>query len=61
MRMATLGRSPTTSTHRGGPMTPMATVNRHVAAIRPGMVLVAAAIAALALCEAVIHAKETVR
>jgi hypothetical protein len=42
-------------------MTPMATVNRHVAAIRPGMVLVAAAIAALALCEAVIDAKETVR
>jgi hypothetical protein len=42
-------------------MTPMATVNRHEAAIRPGMVLVAAAIAALALCEAVIHAKETGR
>jgi hypothetical protein len=40
-------------------MAPTPTVNRHVAAIRPGMVLVAAAIAALALCEAVIHAKET--
>jgi hypothetical protein len=42
-------------------MTPMAIVSRHVAAIRPGMVLVAAAIAALALREAVTHAKETGR
>jgi hypothetical protein len=42
-------------------MTPMATVNRHVAAVRPWMVLVAAAIAAFALCEAVICAKETGR
>jgi hypothetical protein len=42
-------------------MTPTATVNRHVAAIRPGMVLVAAAIAAFALCEALIHTKETGR
>jgi hypothetical protein len=42
-------------------MTPMATVNRHVAAIRPGMVLVVAAIAALALREAGTHAKETGR
>jgi chorismate synthase len=42
-------------------MTPMATVNRHVPAVRPGMVLVAAAVAALALCEAVIRAKETGR
>jgi hypothetical protein len=41
-------------------MTPMATVNRHVAAVRPGMVLVAA-IAAFALCEAVIRARETGR
>jgi hypothetical protein len=61
MQMATLGRSPTTSTHRGGPIAPMATVNRHVAAIRPGMVLVVAAIAALALREAGTHAKETGR
>lgn len=42
-------------------MTPMATVNRNVAAVRPGMVLVVAAIAAFALCEAVIRAQETGR
>lgn len=41
-------------------MTPMGTVNRPVAAVWPGMVLVAA-IAAFALCEAVTGAKETGR
>jgi hypothetical protein len=42
-------------------MTPMATVNRHVPAVRPAMVLVAAAIAAFVLCDAVIRPKETGR
>jgi hypothetical protein len=42
-------------------MTPTATVNRHVPAVRQAMVLVAAVMAAFALCEAVIRAKETGR